>query len=268
MSESILRRPAPAADFRLSYGPEASQFGDLRVPDGSGPHSCIVVIHGGFWRDRYDLEHIGHLCHALTLSGFATWNIEYRRLGEPGGGWPGTFDDVVQAAHHLFALAPDHHINPAQVSVLGHSAGGHLALWLAGLLSVSATSALHCAPLAFRAAISLAGVLDLRQAWALGLSDGAAERLLDGVPHDRPERYAAASPRELLPLGVSQLLVHGIDDDTVPMSMSETYHAAAIARGDRATLLRLPNIGHFDLIDPSSTAWSTVFQALSSLVRK
>ena len=194
MSEAILDRPAPAADLRLSYGPEACQFGDLRLPKGGGPHPCLVVIHGGFWRDRYDLEHIGHLCHAMASFGIATWNVEYRRLGTPGGGWPGTFHDVARAARHLFVIANAEDIDPMRIGVLGHSAGGHLAFWLAGLRSVPATSVIRAEPLAFRSAISLAGVLDLRQASALGLSDHAADRLLGGTPNEQPSRYAAASP--------------------------------------------------------------------------
>lgn len=267
MSESILDRPAPPADARLCYGSEPSQFGELRYPDGRGPHPCVVVIHGGFWRHRYDLAHIGHLCQTLTAGGFATWNIEYRRLGEPGGGWPGTFHDVARAARHLFTIARDYRIDSDRVSVLGHSAGGHLALWLAGLRSVPHASAIWTEPLAVRAAVSLAGVLDLRQAWSRGLSDHVVNQLLDGAPHERPERYAAASPRELLPLGVSQLLVHGVDDDIVPASMSASYHAAAAALGDASTLLTLPAVGHFELIDPSSTVWPTIEAALHSLTR-
>src|SRR5687768_4480719 len=126
MSESILSRPPPVADHRLRYGPEPDQLGDLRLPKNSGPHPCIVVIHGGFWRVRYDLEHTGHLCAALTERGVATWNIEYRRVGTPGGGWPGTFRDVADAAADLFANAPRYRIDRTRVAVLGHSAGGHL----------------------------------------------------------------------------------------------------------------------------------------------
>ncbi len=268
MSESILQRTVPPTDHRLPYGPNASQFGDMRIPDGDGPHPCIIVIHGGFWRNRYDLEHIGHLCRAFTLSGFATWNIEYRRLGEPGGGWPGTFHDIARAARHLFTIAPDYRIDPAQVGVLGHSAGGQLALWLAGMRSVPTTSVIWTAPFSFRAAISLAGVLDLEQAWSLALSDRAVGQLLEGTPRDHPERYAAASPGRLLPLGLPHLLVHGIDDDTVPVSISQCYYASALDCGDHATLLTLPNTGHFALIDPWSRVWPRILHAIVQLIRE
>ena len=267
MSETILTRPAPPADLRLPYGRDPLQFGDLRLPAGPGPHPCVVVVHGGFWRARYDLEHVGHLCRALAAAGLATWNVEYRRVGNARGGWPGTFRDVARAAAHLFATALDHRLAPDRISVLGHSAGGHLALWLAGLRAVPADSPVWAAPLPFRAAVSLAGVLDLRRAWALGLSGGAVQGVLGGGPDEVADRYAAASPVELLPLGVRQLLVHGAADAAVPVEIGETYHGVATARGDDATLLVLPDTGHFELIDPEARVWPTILEAVVPLVR-
>ncbi len=204
----------------------------------------VLVIHGGFWRARYSLEHIGHLCDALTRKGFATWSIEYRRIGDRGGGWPGTFDDMLRALDHLSTLPPRFPLDLSQTVALGHSAGGHLALWLGAER-----------PAALRAVISLAGVATLRHAWALGLSDGAVAELLGGTPDEVPERYAAASPIERLPLGVQQVLLHGTDDRLVPIEISRRYHDAALAAGDAARLLPLPRIGHFELIDPYSPAW-------------
>ena len=265
MSASILDRPAPPADVRLRYGTQPSQFGDLRRPGGSGPHPCAVVIHGGFWRARYDLEHVGHLCRALAGAGVATWNMEYRRVGDPGGGWPGTFRDVERGAGHLFAFAPDYGIDPGRVVVLGHSAGGHLALWLASRRRAAGDRD-RAAPGLFRAAVALAGILDLRQAWEQGLSNRAVEGLLGGTPTEVADRYAAASPRDLLPLGVAQLLIHGAYDEVVPAAMSEAYHAAATAAGDDATLVVLPETGHFELIDPESRAWPSVLAAVVPLV--
>ena len=253
MSESILTRPAPPADVRIAFGAERCQFGDLRLPGGGGPHPCAVIIHGGFWRARYDLEHIGHLCQALTGAGVATWSVEYRRVGDRGGGWPGTFRDVERGAGYLFEIASEYGIDPGRVIVLGHSAGGHLALWLAGRLPLLAV-------------VALAGIPDLRQAWELGLSDRAVEGLLGGTPREVPERYAAASPRELLPLGVRQVLVHGAADDVVPVAMSEAYHEAAVANGDEATLIVLAGTGHFELVDPESRAWPRVVAVVRALV--
>lgn len=268
MGESILDRAAPEADLRLRYGGESSQFGDLRRPPGRGPYPCVVVLHGGFWRARYDLHHLGHLCAALGVAGVATWNVEYRRVGEIGGGWPGTFLDVAAAIAHLFAIAPAHAIDPDRVVVLGHSAGGHLALWVAGLRAVPGTSPIWAEPVPLRGAVALAGVTDLRAAWRLGLSDRAVEGLIGGGPDEVPERYAAASPIDLLPLGVPTLLVHGRDDADVPWEMSAAYHAAAGARGDESTFLSLPGSGHFAPVDPSSTAWATIVRRLLPLIAR
>ena len=266
MGDPLLVRAAPPADVRLAYGDDPAQFGDLRLPAGSGPHPCIVAIHGGFWRARYDLEHLGHLCQALTAVGLATWSIEYRRVGNLGGGWPGTFRDVVAGTAHLFAIAGQHRIDPGAVVVLGHSAGGHLALWLAGLGAVPAASPIAADPLPFRGAVALAGVLDLHRAWELGLSNQAVAELLGGTPAEVPDRYAAASPAALLPLGVPHLLIHGADDDIVPPEISACFHATARALGDRSMLLELPGADHFAVIDPTTTAWPRIAAAIAGLI--
>lgn len=264
MSQSILELAPPPADLRIRYGPETQHFGDLRMPQGFGPHPCVIAIHGGFWRNRYDLAHLGHLCAALTNTGFATWNIEYRRLGDPGGGWPGTFFDVARAARYLVKIAPleltpRHRIDPGRVTVLGHSAGGHLASWIASMNSAPAASEIRGSELPLRGAVALAGVLDLRRASVLNLSGGVVRELLGGNPDEVPERYAAASPTELCPLTVPHLLAHGAEDTIVPLEMSETLHAVG---PDRSTLLTFPGIGHFELIDPRSEIWPELLDAI------
>lgn len=264
----ILAALAPPYDVRISYGPEPSQFGELRVPAGRGPHPVVAVIHGGFWRSRYDLTHIGHLCAALTEQGYATWSIEYRRLGEPGGGFPGTFHDVSAGIEHLRGIAAKYHLDLGRVVTLGHSAGGHLALWAAARHRIPPASAIDTPdPLPVRAAVSLAGVVDLRRACELRLSSGVTEQFIGGVPAEYPERYDAASPIELLPFGLAQFLVHGTADENVPFEVSQRYVSAARAHGDPASLITLPGVGHFELIDPSSAVWrdvaETVQQALA-----
>ncbi len=267
MSEDILDLPPPPADARLAYGAHPLQFGDLRLPEGSGPHPLAIVIHGGYWRARYDLAHIGHLCAALTASGVATWSLEYRRLGNRGGGWPNTFLDVAAGADHARSLADRYLLDLTRVVAVGHSAGGHLAAWLGGRHHVRPESPIHTAdPLPLRGAVPLAGVLDLRRAWELRLSGGVAKDLLSGNPELRPERYAAASPAELLPLGVPQILLHGTEDDSVPYDMSRGYAAAARAAGDDAVLITLPGAGHFEPIDPRSSEWPRVRDAVLSLL--
>ena len=259
---SILELPAPPADVRLPYGPDVLHFGDLRLPSGPGPHPVAIAIHGGFWRARYDLEHLGHLCAALTGEGIATWSVEYRRIGNVGGGWPNTFLDVARAADALRDLAASYPLDLSRVIAFGHSAGGHLALWLAALHCIPVGDPLHTPdPLPLRGVLSLAGVADLRRAWELNLSNGAAGELLGGSPSEYPQRYATASPIELLPLGVRQHLVHGAEDDIVPLEISQRYHNAARASGDDVTLTVLPYTGHFEPIDPRSRAWPAVVSA-------
>lgn len=265
MADSVLDRVPPPADRRIAYGDAPEQFADLRLPKGDGPFPAVAFIHGGFWRAQYDLLHAGHLCAAFTAAGIATWNLEYRRIGHEGGAWPGTFQDIVAGLRKLFDLAPELEIDPERIVVAGHSVGGHLAIWAAALSRIAAESPIKAEPLPLRAAVSLAGVLDLREAWRLGLSGGVVRELLRGTPEDVPERYAAGSPIELVPLGIPQLLIHGANDDIVPLSISEGYAAAAEEAGDVVTLLALPNTGHFEVIDPESSVWPGMLAAILPL---
>jgi acetyl esterase/lipase len=261
MRDDILSRAPPKAAARVPYGTLPSQFCDLFLPAGAGPHPVIIALHGGFWRVRYDLTHFAHLCHALTKQGYAVWCPEYRRLGEAGGGWPGTFDDTEAAAAHLLNVAAAHKLDLSRVLTLGHSAGGHLALWLA------ARSRRHHAPpaLSIRGVVGLAAVSDLADAAERALSNGVVKELLGGTPAEQPQRYAQASPRALLPLGVPQQLVHGRDDDIVPFEMSRQYAEAARKAGDAVTLVPLEKTGHFEVIDPLSGAWPRVTEAILAL---
>jgi acetyl esterase/lipase len=269
MSEEILARPAPDDARRLAYGEDANQFGELRLPVGEGLWPLAICIHGGFWRARYDLAHLGHLCAALTAAGIATWSVEYRRVGHEGGGWPGTFLDVARAADFARDLARDYPLDLERVITLGHSAGGHLALWLAGRQRIIADSPIFRAePLSLRGAVALAGVVDLARAYELGLSTNATGALLGGAPDEVPERYAAASPFALLPLSVAQLLIHGTDDDSVPFELSERYVTTARTAGDPATLLPLPGAGHFELIDPLAAEWPVILSAVTALLER
>ncbi len=262
-SEDILEIPAPRDGERLAYGSDPYHFGDLRLPVSAGPHPVVIGIHGGYYRARYGLAYFGHACAALTALGFATWNIEYRRLGNPGGGWPGTFIDIAAAADHLRALAETYTLDLARVVTLGHSAGGHFACWLAARQRIAANLPLYTAtPLPIHAAVSLAGVLDLRRAWELRLSDGVVRQLMGGTPEDYPDRYAAASPSDLLPLGLPQILIHGTADSNVPYAISADYAAAAQAKGDDVDLVTLEGVGHFEIVDPRADEWRVVVAAV------
>lgn len=263
LRRSILSLPPLYDAIRLPYGPAQYQYGDLRLPRGDArPHPLVVVVHGGFWRAAYDLEHIGRLCAALTSAGFATWSVEYRRIGHEGGGWPGTFLDVAAALDYARVLSASYALDADRVTVLGHSAGGHLAVWLAGRRRIPSGSPLHATQaLTPRAVVALAPVTDLLQAWRLKLGDSVVQDLMGATPEDAPERYDVASPANLLPLGVAQTLIHGRWDRIVPSRMSKTYVRQARARGDDAVLHLLPWAGHFALIDPRSRAFATVLKA-------
>jgi len=254
MSQEILETTPPPADHRIRYGPGEFHFGDLRLPQKAGPHPAAVVIHGGFWRATYGLEYIGHVCAALTDAGIATWNIEYRRLGHPGGGWPGTVEDVADAADHLQSIGAEFNLDLNRVIAIGHSAGGHLALWLGTRKKL------------LRAVISLAGVADLRRAWALRLSNTVVADFLGGSPEEVPDRYESASPIEQLPLGLPQKLFHGTADTSVPYEISERYVHAAQMRGDDAELITLEGAGHFELVDPHTKEFRLVRETALSLV--
>lgn len=250
---------------RLRYGEAPEHFGDLYLSAGLGPHPLVIFIHGGYWRARYDLEHAHPLCQALAWAGLAVWNVEYRRVGNPGGGWPGTFADVLAALGYVRQLALDHPLDLGRVTLMGHSAGGHLALWAAAAGCIPARHGLYDAdPLPLRRIVALAAVSDLRLAWDWQLSEGAVGELLGGDPQQAAEVYALASPIELLPCGVPQVLLHGDADEDVPYELSQRYHAAARATGDDCTLVTLPNTGHFELIDPHSPAWPQVLTAVAA----
>ncbi len=244
--------PAPC----IPYGAHPHHVANLHVPSlEGGPWPCVVLVHGGFWRSRWDRTLMTPLAHDLARRGIAAWNIEFRRVGQKGGGWPGTFEDVAAAIDHIVAVEE---IDEARVATCGHSAGGHLALWLAArhLLPDGVGASPRVRPVA---AVSQAGVCDLERGWRDELGDGAVEGLL-GAPSERSARLAAASPAALAPLGVPQLLVHGAEDDLVPVSQSRDY----VAREPSAELLELPGVDHFDVMDVEHQAWAAARDWLST----
>jgi acetyl esterase/lipase len=259
MFDDILTLAPPPADTRIAYGPDANQFFDLRLPKskGKGPFPLVINIHGGFWRARYNLDHAGHLCAALTAKGMATANLEYRRVGNEGGAWPGTFEDIRTAYHFLTQSAAQHSLDPGKIIVMGHSAGGQLALCLAGHESGIAR------------VVSLAGVVDLQQAYQLHLSNDAVVEFLRGTPAEVPDHYREADPMQLSIPKAHQWLIHGSSDDVVPTAFSRDYVAAkrkrtGSARED-ANLLEISGAGHFDLIDPRTSAWKEVERTVLQL---
>jgi acetyl esterase/lipase len=254
--------------IQLHYGPEPLQFGELYVPDGPGPHPVVLLIHGGFWRARYGLSLMTGLAKDLAERGIAAWNIEYRRIGDDGGGWPGTLQDVALAADYLRTIGSTYAIDPQRVVAVGHSAGGHLALWLAARPGIAPDSPVRVGntPLALMGVISLAGANDLKHVWQLHLSGDVVIEFLGGTPNDVPERYAAASPAAFLPLRVPQVLIHGTDDLNVPLVVSRVYARKAKEAGDPVTLIELPNAEHFVVIDPHSWAWKIIVGEIQKLL--
>ena len=266
--EKLSELPNPKPTARIPYGDDPLQFGDLRLPQGAGPHPVVVVIHGGCWRAQYNIDHIGAFSDALTKAGVATWAVEYRRVGNPGGGWPGTFQDIAAAVDHLRNIASEHPIDLERVVAVGHSAGGHLVLWLGAREKIADTTLRGDDPLSLKGVVSLAGVGDLRRALEEGVCGDMAAQLVGGTPEDVPERYAQVSPIELLPTGVPQHLINGARDPIVPEAFGHAYKAAAERVGDPVELTILPDAGHFELIVPTTNAWPTVSEAILEMLER
>ena len=260
--DDVMSRPAPPPDHTARYGPRPEQVVDLRLPPGGAPASTLVVlVHGGFWRAAYDRTHTGPLADALARAGFAVAVPEYRRVGSPGGGWPGTFDDLAIMTESLQTITAARGIRTKRTVLVGHSAGGHLALWAAARhrLPVGSPWRTEWRP---DAVVSLAGCASLALSDIWNLGRGATATLLGGNVDAVPDRYALADPGALLPIGVPVTLLHGSDDEDVPAAMSREYAALAERMGDPVRLVELPGIGHFGLIDPLSAAWPHLLDAL------
>ena len=239
--------PRDIPDYVMGYGEDALQFGELRLPETSGPHPIIVFIHGGCWLNQFSLDHVAAMSRALANQGYAVWTPEYRRVGDAGGGWPGTFEDITSCIAALRQIAARYPLDLRRTVVMGHSAGGHLALWLAAQNNF-----------ALRGVISLAGICDLKAYERLG-NDCAASLpgLLGGTSREVPERWAMANPIELLPIRISVSLIHGDRDTIVPISQSEGFATAA-----RCELHVVKGGGHFDMVSPHAKAFEVICQSL------
>jgi acetyl esterase/lipase len=244
----------------VPYGAHPDHVANLHLPAGEGPFPAVVLVHGGVWRSGWDRTLMTPLAHDLARRGIAAWNIEYRRVGQPGGGWPGTFSDVAAALDRLVTVE---YVDSTRVATCGHSAGGHLALWLAARQRLPSDIVGARPTVRPKAAVALAPVTDLARTHRDELGGGAVAALLGGGPDDVPERYAATDPFALLPLGVPQLLVHGGRDETVPPTHSRRYVAAA---ADEAELREFPDADHFDVIDPEHDSWAAVAELLPGLI--
>ncbi|MFF7211900.1 alpha/beta hydrolase family protein [Streptomyces sp. NPDC008238] len=282
----------------IAYGSEPSQVGELYLPEGEGPFPVVVLVHGGWWTAMFDRRQVVPLAEDLVSRGYAVWNVEYRRIGEPGGGWPGTFEDMAAAVDAVAHLDPA--VDAGRVLVVGHSAGGHLAAWVAH------RSALPDGAPGARPAVkpigvvTLAGVLDLVHADSVALGEGLTDfdgdvpsnapppshpdvwpavaaragrgitrLLLGGSVAEHGDRYAVASPVELAGGGVPvpMLVVHGSADEVIPPVYAQTYARAATAKGADVTLVMSPGSDHFDVIDPDGHAWGVTRAWLDERLR-
>ncbi len=238
---------AEAPPVTVPYGSHPDQVGDLRLPDGPGPHPVIVLIHGGFWRSPWQRDLMDGPAVDLSGRGVATWNLEYRR---GPGCWQDCLADIAAGVDHLSRLTADHQLDLNRVALAGHSAGGHLALWAAGRDRLPHGSPWADPMITPRWAVALAGVVDLEAAFGEHLGDDAVEEFFGGVPD-----YRTVSPNHMLPLGVPQLIVHGTADDRVPVEHSRGYVARARTAGDTVDLLELEGSDHSVLVDGRSNEW-------------
>lgn len=253
-SSALQSFPNPPADHIISYGQDSLQFGELRLPSGEGPFPVLLLIHGGCWLAQYDIAHIRNLAAAFTDAGIATWTIEYRRVGDPGGGWPGTFDDVAAAADHLVTLSEQFDLDLNRVVVAGHSAGGHLAIWLSNRPSR------WPAELKPVAVLALAPAADLAYLHGRQVCGNVVDKLMGGSPSEYPQRYQLASGTERLPLYVPQYIVIGLHDKSWA-PVGHMYVDKARQQGNSPYVINASESGHFEMIDPDSSTWPLVLQA-------
>lgn len=252
---AVMPPPAPV----VPYGEHPNQVANLHLPAGPGPFPVVVLLHGGFWRAGWDRTLMTPLGRDLAERGIAAWNVEYRRVGEEGGGWPGTFLDVAAAVDYVGGLEQ---VDLERLVTCGHSAGGQLALWLAGRHKLAAGEPGSAPKVRPCGAVALAPVADFTGAWKDGFAREQLVGLLGGEPDDVPERYRCTDPLRLAPLGVPQVLVHGGADHVVPLAQSRAF--ARAARGE-AELLEFEGADHFDVIEPRHSAWQSVVDRLPRL---
>lgn len=261
-SASGLDRDVPAV--RIAYAAATDTFGDLYLPPGSdGDLPVVVLIHGGGWAQKSNLEYAGAWAKTLTPYGIAVWNIEYRRIGGQGG-WPTTLSDTVAATNALAGIVQEKasgRLDLGRVHIAGYSAGGQLAAWVASRPQQDTDAPAPDLTVPIRSATIMAGVFDMTLAATAG-KDRFVRNLLGGMPVDHPDRYRIASPIEHLPIGLPVTAIHGLGDKVVSVEQSRRYARAARAAGDAVDLIELPGVGHGDFGNPTTNAWAITKQAI------
>lgn len=264
--------PSKPTDHRISYGKDPNQYGELRIPASAGPHPVVILIHGGCWRAEFaTLRDLAPMGDQLEADGIASWNIEYRRLYQPGSGWPGTYLDVGQAVDFLRTLVQQYNLDLNRVVVLGHSAGGHLAMWVAARHKLPKESRIYLEnPLPIRGVIDLAGTPDMAGYVHLDDKNNCGADVIKGMlgenPEDARERDKQVSALKLLPLGIPQVLIWGRQDDYLTVKVAEKYEQAAKQAGDQIRVITMENTGHFEIATTLPPTWEVVRQNIKSLL--
>lgn len=262
----LLERPRPRPTATIHYGADPLQVVDVWIPAGAGPHPVVLMVHGGCWQtDIADRNIMNWIADDLRGRGLAVWNIDYRGVDRPGGGYPGTFQDAAAAADALRTHAAEHHLDPSRLVAIGHSAGGHLALWLAGRPRLPAGSPLRTAdPLPIRAVVSLGGLPDLEEAArsSNGCGNEVVVQLTGGVRAGRIDPFTDTSVPRLAPLGVAQVLINGLQDRIIPTAYAEGYARPMRAAGDDVRVRMIESTGHVELVAPETAAWATAVEEI------
>jgi len=263
---SLRARPRPQPTRIVTYGPDPLQYAQLWLPQGPGPYPVVVLIHGGCWTTSIaDLTYFNYAAEDLRQRGLAVWSVEYRGVDKPGGGYPGTFQDVSTALQRLAQEAPAAKLSLERLIVAGHSAGGHLALWVAGQHKIAADSPLYIEhPIKIAAVVDIAGIPNLKTDTHTACGADVIRQLTGAPTPTRPDVYADTSPAALLPLGVRQVVIHGVEDDTVAPAIGEAYAAAASAAGDSVLVVLTPG-DHVDEVAPGQAAWAEVADTIVAL---
>lgn len=273
----LLNTPTPPAE-RIAYGPSAPNFGELRVPKGAGPFPVAILIHGGCWQAQLtedapaamaSFELLRPAAEALAQQGIATWNIEYPRVGDPGGGWPGTYRDISRATDYLRRIAQRHHLDLSRVVVVGHSSGGQLALWLAIRGKLPKASPIYSRPtVRLKGVIDIDGPPDLRTMWPLQqrmCNAPVLTQFLGGGPQDVPSRYSEGAVTDFIPVGLPQtMLIRDHPPETT--AIDRQYAQAAQKAGDRVTVVMQQGPSHFDGLNPDSKDWATIIGSARAML--